>query len=287
MRLPRAVEIIAHRGASRDRLENTLGAFRTALEQGADAFELDVHATSDGTVVVHHDPTVKVGGAFGTFMGMGGAGHSAGASDNDSLAGTAAKLGASDNDSLGRAPVQEVAIAAVTYAELSDIRLKNGEAIPTLDDVLELAAGRATVYVEVKGANIELLVVECLKRHPGTPTAVHSFDHRIPHKIGSIDGSIPRGILSSSYVLDLSHMIRSVDARDMWQHQALVDQAFVDSAHSAGARVVVWTENSVEHAAGLVQMGVDAICTDIPVVMRSGLAERGLVSPEPTYLSSR
>lgn len=53
-------ELIAHRGASRERLENTLPAFALALERGADAVELDVHCTSDGEVVVHHDP--RVGG---------------------------------------------------------------------------------------------------------------------------------------------------------------------------------------------------------------------------------
>ena len=52
VRLP---EIIGHRGAPRERVENTLPAFAAALAQGADAVELDVHATSDGTVVVHHD----------------------------------------------------------------------------------------------------------------------------------------------------------------------------------------------------------------------------------------
>jgi glycerophosphoryl diester phosphodiesterase len=52
-------EIIAHRGASRDHEENTLPAFSTALEQGADGLELDVHATRDGTIVVHHDPAVR------------------------------------------------------------------------------------------------------------------------------------------------------------------------------------------------------------------------------------
>lgn len=52
------IEIIAHRGASRERRENTLPAFRRALELGADAIELDVHATRDGVVVVRHDPTV-------------------------------------------------------------------------------------------------------------------------------------------------------------------------------------------------------------------------------------
>jgi len=51
-------EIIAHRGASRERPENTLPAFLRAVELGADAVELDVHRTADGVVVVHHDPTL-------------------------------------------------------------------------------------------------------------------------------------------------------------------------------------------------------------------------------------
>ena len=50
--------VIAHRGASSIELENSLAAFRAARGQGADAVELDVHATIDGEIVVHHDPSV-------------------------------------------------------------------------------------------------------------------------------------------------------------------------------------------------------------------------------------
>jgi len=50
--------IIAHRGASSIELENSLAAFRAAAGQGADGVELDVHATIDGEIVVHHDPSV-------------------------------------------------------------------------------------------------------------------------------------------------------------------------------------------------------------------------------------
>jgi len=50
--------VIAHRGASSIALENSLAAFRLAAGQGADAVELDVHATQDGEIVVHHDPSV-------------------------------------------------------------------------------------------------------------------------------------------------------------------------------------------------------------------------------------
>ncbi len=50
--------VIAHRGASAIELENSLAAFRAAAGQGADGVELDVHATLDGELVVHHDPSI-------------------------------------------------------------------------------------------------------------------------------------------------------------------------------------------------------------------------------------
>jgi glycerophosphoryl diester phosphodiesterase len=50
--------VIAHRGASSIALENSLAAFRAAAGQGADGVELDVHATIDGEIVVHHDASV-------------------------------------------------------------------------------------------------------------------------------------------------------------------------------------------------------------------------------------
>ncbi|MFI5214460.1 MAG: glycerophosphodiester phosphodiesterase [Gemmatimonadales bacterium] len=49
---------IAHRGASGREVENSLAAFRAAHAMGADAVELDVHATADGAFIVHHDEKV-------------------------------------------------------------------------------------------------------------------------------------------------------------------------------------------------------------------------------------
>ena len=56
------VERIAHRGAKRELAENTIPAFQRAVQRGADAIELDVHATADAIVVVHHDPDVELPG---------------------------------------------------------------------------------------------------------------------------------------------------------------------------------------------------------------------------------
>ena len=49
--------LYAHRGAAVELPENTLPAFRLALELGADAIETDAHLTRDGHVVLSHDPT--------------------------------------------------------------------------------------------------------------------------------------------------------------------------------------------------------------------------------------
>ena len=52
---------IAHRGMPRLALENTIPSFELALDAGAEGIELDVHATKDGIIVVHHDPTIPSG----------------------------------------------------------------------------------------------------------------------------------------------------------------------------------------------------------------------------------
>ncbi len=54
----RRPSVIAHRGASGYEYENSRAAFRRAVMLDADGVELDVHATRDGAIVVHHDPEV-------------------------------------------------------------------------------------------------------------------------------------------------------------------------------------------------------------------------------------
>lgn len=55
MEVTMQTKLIAHRGDTKNHPENTLSAFKAALENGADAIELDAHLTSDGELIVHHD----------------------------------------------------------------------------------------------------------------------------------------------------------------------------------------------------------------------------------------
>ena len=217
-------EIIAHRGAPRRRPENTLSAFALALDHGADAVELDVHATVDGTVVVHHDFVPR-----------------ARASD----------------PSLAARP-----IAALTREQLRDFVVGDDERIPTLDEVLALVRGRAVAYVEIKAPHVEPLVVDAIRRS-GADCAVHSFDHRAVRRVRDLDASLPTGILLSSYLLDPGAALRGAGARDYWQQWEFIDERLVEAVRRAGGRVVAWTVNSVAAARGLVDIGVEGICTDL------------------------
>lgn len=225
-------EIIAHRGAPRARPENTLPSFLRAIELGADALELDVHATADGVVVVHHDPVPRA------------------------TAGVPALAGCR--------------IERLSHAELRTFAVADGVGIPTLAEVLEAVAGRATVYVEIKGCGIEARVVDCIARS-AAECAVHSFDHRAARRVRELAPALPTGVLLDSYLVDPVAALRAAGARDLWQQWEQIDAPLVDAVRSAGGRVVAWTVNGIADAEALVALGVGAICSDLPDEMGRAL----------------
>jgi glycerophosphoryl diester phosphodiesterase len=207
-----------------------LAAFAAALDAGADAIELDVHATRDGVVVVHHDAELSYGGS--------------------------------------KRPAEDPArIAALPFSRIAEARLTDGSRIPTLDDVLSLVAGRAHVHVEIKGRAIEQMVMDCIIRSRAD-ASVHSFDHRIVRKCAALNQKVRRGILLGSYLIDTAAALRNADASDVWQSSEFIDRALVDTVHDAGGRLIAWTVNNVVEAAELRALGVDAICTDRVAEMR-------------------
>jgi glycerophosphoryl diester phosphodiesterase len=90
--------IIAHRGARNLWAENSLDGFRRTAELGVDAVELDLHLTSDGEIVVIHDPLL-------------------------------------DRTTNGRGPVADHSLEALQRLRLQDTL---GETIPTLAQVLDV-----------------------------------------------------------------------------------------------------------------------------------------------------
>ena len=225
-------QLIAHRGASRDHLENTLPAFQRALDLGADGVELDVHCTTDGTVIVHHDAV---------------------------LHGTPP---AADLD--GRP------IATLTTAEAMAFRLADGHPPPTLDEVAQLLRGRAILYCELKGVGTAEETLRALRRYGG-PCAVHSFDHRMIAEAAAFAPEIPRGVLEVSRHVEPAAALQSVQGRDLWQLAEWVDEWLVHAVHTAGGRVIAWTANAPETIERLASWGVDGLCTDDVALARTVL----------------
>jgi glycerophosphoryl diester phosphodiesterase len=219
---PRLFERIGHRGAPRELPENTLEGFARALERGADAVELDVHATSDGVCVVHHDPAL-------------------GRAVDASVVGTA--------------------IAAMPWSQLQRVELAPGISLPSLQQVLEQLAGRAIVYVEIKAPKIEKVVATTIAAS-NARCAVHSFDHDTIGRMARIAPDIRRGILFDEPPVDVRRSMISAGAVDVWPHWQLIDEAFVHVVHEAGGRVIPWTVNAPTVAERLLAMGVDGICSD-------------------------
>ena len=210
-------EIIAHRGASRERPENTLVAFARAAELGATAVELDVHLTSDSHLVVHHDPTL-----------------------------------------VGRR--RSVPIRSLTLAEVGGF-LVQGEPVATLGAVVGLIGGRLRIYCELKGPGTAAPAAAMLAPL-GQWAAVHSFDHRMVAESWRVAPELARGVLETSYHRDACFPMRDVGARDLWQHEALIDAALVAAVHGAGGRVIAWTVDGLHRATELAALGVDGLCTN-------------------------
>jgi glycerophosphoryl diester phosphodiesterase len=156
-------------------------------------------------------------------------------------------------------------ITGTQWKELALIDVGGGARIPRLDDVLQALGDRATVYVELKGRDIEDVVIPVC-RHFGRRFALHSFDHDAVARVAQKAPDLPRGILLDQDVARPAEALRQaanrIGLRDVWPHWSLVDEEFVRAAHDLGTRVIVWTVNSRASAIDLVALGVDAICSD-------------------------
>jgi glycerophosphoryl diester phosphodiesterase len=226
----RRPNVIAHRGASGYEYENSRAAFRRAVMLDADGVELDVHATRDGGIVVHHDAEIP---GFGP-------------------------------------------IGQLSRTEARQVRIRNGEPLPLLSEVLELVGDRE-VYVEVKTLpevhDEELLSV--LDQGPAPARySVHSFDHRIVRRLGSCRPAVRRGILLSAYLDDPVAAMRGVGATTLWQEWQQVDRDLVNRVHDAGFSIIAWTVNEIGDLERMARLGVDGLCGNYPDRIRVAIATR-------------
>jgi glycerophosphoryl diester phosphodiesterase len=247
------MRIIGHRGTPTcpEHPENTLHSVRAALEAGADGVEIDVQATSDGVLVLAHDP--DLGRVLGTGAGTGPV--------------------------VGRTP----------FAALRGVRLPNGARVPTLDEVLDLAARhRASVVTEIKPESggaagsrtarlLGVLLTDRRRRRPGADrVTTSSFDLLTAAAVGP--GASSRALIVAPYVDPDAAARRAREHGLAEVHldgtHVRRDPAVVARLHAVGLLVAAGT-NDPEEARQMARLGVDLLCTDDPAGLARSRASAG------------
>lgn len=231
--------VIAHRGASGDAPENTMAAFRLALEQGADVIELDVHMTADGFPVVFHDDTV-------------------------------------DRTTNGKGLLRSKTLAELQGLDAGSWfnRRFAGERAPTLEEVVNWAKGKVPLAIEIKNLphryrGIEASVTGVLeRRHALGEHEVFSFDHVCARRFKAREPGLLTGVCYHGDAVDHAALAQSANATVL--HPMLYDirPDALREAHAAGLLVFPWTADDPEDIRALAALGVDGITTNYPARAR-------------------
>ncbi len=162
-------------------------------------------------------------------------------------------------------------IAETRFEELRDHKLSNGEHIPLLVDVLSTLGTDCYAFVEVKHVpqRYDRALLDVLESGPATDHYhVHSFDLHIVRRLKQQDPSLVCGVLPTAYEVSPFIQLDEVGATELWQDEALVDGDLINGAHDRGYRIYAWTVDEPERMRQLMELGVDAICTNRPDVAR-------------------
>ena len=288
-------KVIAHRGASGYRPENTLAAFELGLLQGADGIEFDVVNTADAELVIRHE---------------------------NALAGTT-DIGSRPNfshmqraDFVEEKEVNDWFTEDLTLDQIKQLRaiermpeVRPGSAkfdgefdIPTLREIFDSSfIANKIVVVELKaGSHLsvldksigELTAEEIVKSNvlsKSISLVVESFDGELlldakkQFESRGINAKYFFAIDSTKIVdVDLVKLAEEFDGLSIATHMLLSTDTWVESCHELGLDVWVYTARAEKatttieaYYEELIQTGVDGIFADQPDLLRRVLDERG------------
>ena len=242
--------VFAHRGGGGLFPENTLGAFEYSAKMGADVLELDVHATSDGTLVVMHDGSV-------------------------------------DRTTNGKGRVSQMTLAEVKKLDAGYLFTNDdgatypfrgqGITIPTLQEIFD-ALPTMTFNIEPKQSepSVTAPLCEMIRTHKMTEkvivgsfrqTAIDEFRQACPEVATSATPAevmefltLSKTGLSESY----NPPMQALQIPEKVNRLSVVTKDFVENAHRKNLKIHVWTINETADMERLLNLGVDGIMTDYP-----------------------
>jgi glycerophosphoryl diester phosphodiesterase len=234
------LEIWAHRGASAHAPENTLAAFRTAEQLGADGIELDVQRSRDGVAVVIHDATLQ-------------------------------------RTTQGRGPVAEYTVAELKKL---DAGFKfgppfRGERIPTLAEALDcVKSTRLRVNIHLKSVGpagflleqsvlLEIAAAGFLPR-----TVVSSFQQDVLHRMRQREPSLELAILCTEFAPVHPMQAMRTGLQAIHPQLGVVFPAYMQNALALGVQVRPFTVNTEADIRRMAAWGAHGVITDDPRLAR-------------------
>lgn len=229
--------VTAHRGDSERAPENTMAAFLSAMEAGADMIELDVQQLADGSIIIMHDSNFK---------------RTTGINLN----------------------VWEADLAIVEEMDAGSWFSEDfaGEKIPTLEEVIDFAKEEnLRLNIELKSSGHEASLVESVvdiihEKRFADQCILTSLQYGLLKQVKALDDSLMTG-----YVLSVAYgPFYDMEDIDLFSVRSdFVTPAMVRAIHNRGKRILVWTVNDENHMEKLREWRVDNIITDNTILARS------------------
>jgi glycerophosphoryl diester phosphodiesterase len=276
----RRVLNFAHQGGEIEAPSNTMFAFKTAAEKGADVLELDVHATADRELVVIHDSTVdRTTGGTGTIDEM---------TLEEVRALDAAYWFVPDCGTCHDRPVSEYAYRGFATGDRAIPRKMKRFSpsdfkIPTLGEVLQTFPDYL-INIEIKETVNETIpyeqeLADLLAKYDRTmDTIVVSFTDDATERfkvlapdVGTATGTAETGAFWATTNDPAPGLpnprYQALQVPIVFNGITVVTEDFVEDAHANNLAVHVWTINDADTMRSLIDMGVDGIMTDRPTVL--------------------
>ena len=246
--------VVAHRGASRRAPENTLEAFRLAVELGADAVELDVHLTSDGQLAVIHDETLE------------------------RTTGQPGRVAEMTMDAIREAD------AGATFSSTAEEHpfAGGGLTVPTLAEVLDWLPADIGLVVEIKPRAAADAVVAAVSDHAARSDdrlTVISFDEAAIERVRELDSGIRTGyLLVPSQPIEPA-LVWATEHGHLgvlpWEADLGLDPLpILSQARAYGREVGCYVVNDPERMQHLAACRLWGFVTDQPDVAREALGPR-------------
>lgn len=173
----------------------------------------------------------------------------------------------------------------MSLAQIKRLDAGWGEQVPTLLEVIELARGRAQLYVELKGQRTPEPVVKALRAARFVDQAVvGSFYPWLTQKVKFLEPAIRTSVLirredRKAEFVEWALAVEADYVHPCWENESptphkLITPAMVAAIRRCGLGIILWHEERPAELRELVEFGVDGICTDTPDILAEILQEQ-------------